>query len=460
MISLFDLLKIGIGPSSSHTVGPMRAAQRFRNSVAELPCLPARIEVTLYGSLAWTAVGHGTTRAVVLGLAGLEPDTVTPEEVKFHEEEAFIHHRLPLNRASGAGAMLAFDPAQDIILDRDTVPPVHPNTLQFCAYDSAGQMLLKERYCSVGGGFITPETSAENASYDLPAMPYDFTSGSTLLARCRQTGLDIAGVVFANEASLRPAQDVIAQLDLIAQTMLAAIERGLTTTGTLPGALKLQRRAPALHEKLKARSGPHLEGAPSHGVMDWLNLYAMAVSEENASGGRIVTAPTNGAAGVIPAVLRYYRQFCPEWSEKGQRKFLLTAAAIGGLFKLNASISGAEVGCQGEVGVASSMAAAGLAAVLGATPEQVENAAEIAMEHHLGLTCDPVAGLVQIPCVERNAFGAVKAVNAASLAMLGNGAHHVSLDHVTKTMAETGRDMNDRYKETAQGGLAVNVPAC
>ncbi|GAA4485980.1 L-serine ammonia-lyase [Gluconacetobacter asukensis] len=452
MISLFDLFKIGIGPSSSHTVGPMRAARRF---IAHLdPAMPvARLRVTLYGSLAWTASGHATDKAVILGLAGETPESVDPDAADdivrtIGTDRTVLVHGRPV----------AFDPAHDIVLDRDTIPPVHPNTMQFQALSADGTVLDTARFCSVGGGFIVPEDATKQAGYAQPDMKLDFTSGIELLDRTRESGLSIAGIVLANEASLRPHAEITAYLDRIIDTMMACVERGLVQHGTLPGRIKVRRRAAALHERLQERA--RLNQRPPHEAMDWVSLFAIAVNEENAAGGRVVTAPTNGAAGVIPAVLRYYRDFCPDASRQGMHDFLLTAAAVGGLFKLNASISGAEVGCQGEVGVASSMAAAGLAAALGATPLQIENAAEIGMEHHLGMTCDPVAGLVQIPCIERNAFGAVKAINAASLAMHGDGAHHVSLDQVIRTMAETGRDMNHRYKETALGGLAVNFPEC
>ncbi|MCQ9156938.1 L-serine ammonia-lyase [Acidomonas methanolica] len=456
MISLFDLFKIGIGPSSSHTVGPMRAAQRFAASLAH-PDRAARLRVILYGSLAWTAQGHATDMAVILGLAGESPQTVDPDAA------AGIVAGVATRRiVTIQGRSIAFDPAADLVLDRDTVPPVHPNTLQFETLDSAGAVLEQARFCSVGGGFIVHENATEGAGYTQPDVPYDFISGAQLLEQTERSGLSIAGIVMANETALRPCAETEAYLDHIIDVMMACIERGLSQTGTLPGRLKVRRRAAALHERLRARATVNDQSA--HGIMDWISLFAIAVNEENAAGGRVVTAPTNGAAGIIPAVLRYYRDFCPHGSaaagRQGMRDFLLTAAAIGSLFKLNASISGAEVGCQGEVGVASSMAAAGLAAALGGTPLQVENAAEIGMEHHLGMTCDPIAGLVQIPCIERNAFGAVKAITAASLALHGDGTHHVSLDQVIRTMAETGRDMSHRYKETSLGGLAVSVPEC
>ena len=452
MISLFDIFKIGIGPSSSHTIGPMRAARRFMTHLE--PDAPVeRIRVTLYGSLAWTASGHATDKAVILGLVGEAPETIDPDAADGIVDSVTARRALLID-----DRRIEFDPATDIVLDKETVPPIHPNTLQFEALAPDGTCLAHARFCSVGGGFIVPETHTEGATYALPDMPFDFTSGKELLARTVESQQSIAGVVTANESALRSEAEIHAYLDRIIDIMMACIERGLHQTGTLPGRLKVRRRAAALYARL--RESALQNQRPAHEIMDWVSLFAIAVNEENAAGGRVVTAPTNGAAGVIPAVLRYYRDFCPNASRQGMRDFLLTAAAIGGLFKLNASISGAEVGCQGEVGVASSMAAAGLAAALGANPLQVENAAEIGMEHHLGMTCDPVAGLVQIPCIERNAFGAVKAINAASLAMHGDGDHHVSLDQVIRTMAETGRDMNHRYKETSLGGLAVNLPEC
>lgn len=477
MISLFDLFKIGIGPSSSHTVGPMRAACRFAENLAASPALTkmARLRVTLYGSLAWTAEGHGTDKAVILGLCGEHPETVDPAEI-----DAIVKHVRESGEIVVQGPIRAqkirFQPVQDLVLDYETQPPRHPNTLQLEALDDEGNVLEKERYCSVGGGFIVSEDAVETTSYATPDMPYDFTSGVGLLALTQRTGKTIAELVLANESALVSAPDapaeapqeteVIAKLDRLIDVMMASIDRGIKggapgdegSGGVLPGRLGVRRRAPALHARLLGREKQH-RPLP-HDIMDWVSLFAIAVNEENAAGSRVVTAPTNGAAGVVPAVLRYYRDFCPDASQEGMRIFMLTAGALGGLFKLNASISGAEVGCQGEVGVASSMAAAGLAAALGASPAQIENAAESAMEHHLGLTCDPVAGLVQIPCIERNAFGAIKAINAASLAMCGNGDHRVSLDQVIRTMAETGRDMNHRYKETSLGGLALNFPEC
>lgn len=451
MVSLFDLFKIGIGPSSSHTVGPMRAAGDF---AATLPDDVARLRVTLYGSLAWTGKGHATDRAVMLGLAGLRPDTVEKTQADACIERATVEHQLCLN-----GKDIAFDPQTDVVFDYETPATFHPNTMQLDAFDAQGALLARQRVCSVGGGFVVAEEQlAQQTVPDEPPVPFDFVCARELLDLTRQTGLSIAEIVLANEVALRPGHEVTAHIDRIIAEMMGAAERGMHHEGVLPGKLAVRRRAPGLRKRLEADRFRNLRTA--HEVMDWVSLFAIAVNEENAAGGRLVTAPTNGAAGVLPAVLRYYRTFCPDATKEGEQRFILTATAIGGLFKRNASISGAEVGCQGEVGVACSMAAGGLAAALGGGPEQIENAAEIGMEHHLGMTCDPVGGLVQIPCIERNAFGAVKAINAASLALRGDGSHHVSLDQVIATMKETGADMSSRYKETSQGGLAVCFPEC
>ena len=456
MISVFELFKIGIGPSSSHTVGPMKAAAAFVAELAAGGALPrvARLRVTLFGSLAWTGEGHGTGRAVVLGLAGETPEAVTPERAAAVMAAAEGPHRLAL----GGGHEIAFDPATDIAFDRLAPTGAHPNTLEFAAADAAGATLAVSRWCSIGGGFVVREEAVGAAAPDGPAVPYPFRSAADLLAIGARTGLGFADIVFANECALRPASAVEAHLAAVTAAMMDCIDRGIAAEGVLPGRLRVKRRAGALRARLEADRYRNLR--TPHEVMDHVSLFAIAVNEENAAGSRIVTAPTNGAAGVVPAVLRYYRDFCAEASAAGMRGFLLTATAIGALFKMNASISGAEVGCQGEVGVACSMAAAGLAAALGASNAQVENAAEIGMEHHLGMTCDPVGGLVQIPCIERNAFGAVKAINAASLAMRGDGSHYVSLDQVIATMRQTGADMLAKYKETSQGGLAVAFPEC
>lgn len=448
MISVFELFKIGIGPSSSHTVGPMRAARLFAASLDERV---RRVRVTLYGSLAWTGKGHATDRAVMLGLAGLDPETMTAAEADAALTGIEGHGHLHL----GGRHRIDFTPA-DIHFDNIAEPPRHPNTLHFAAFGETGPPLATETWCSIGGGFILPEGEVGKAPAETRAVPHDFRSGRDLLLRCAREGLAIADLVLANECALRPAAEIAGHLDRVHAAMMACIDRGLAAEGELPGGLKVKRRAGSLRRRLDTADNAR---AP-HEVMDRISLYAIAVNEENAAGGQVVTAPTNGAAGVVPAVLRYYRDHCPGADRAGAHCFLLTAGAIGGLFKMNASISGAEVGCQGEVGVACSMAAAGLAAALGGSNEQIENAAEIAMEHHLGMTCDPIGGLVQIPCIERNAFGAVKAITAASLALRGDGTHQVSLDHVIATMRQTGADMQSKYKETSQGGLAVNLTEC
>ncbi|GAB0118633.1 L-serine ammonia-lyase [Acidisoma sp. 7E03] len=452
MISVFDLFKIGIGPSSSHTVGPMKAAAAF---VAALPRLPARIEVQLLGSLAWTGRGHATDMAVMLGLAGEMPDSVTAERARRIIDDARGAHRLPV-----AGRFIAFDPVRDIVFDTESETPVHANTMVLTAFDEDDHALLSERWCSVGGGFIAREAEVGETALPStdPALPFPFRTGADMLRMGEASGLSIAGMMWANECTLLPETEIAQRLDAIIAVMMDCIDRGMAEDGELPGGLRVRRRARALLGRIDAaaRSNTPLP----HGLLDRVSLYAIAVNEENAAGGRVVTAPTNGAAGVVPAVLRHYRDHCPDASLEGMRDFLMTAAAIGALFKINASISGAEMGCQGEVGVACSMAAAGLTAALGGTITQVENAAEIGMEHHLGMTCDPVGGLVQIPCIERNAFGAVKAINAASLALHGDGVHRISLDQVIATMRQTGMDMQSKYKETSLGGLAVNFTEC
>lgn len=453
MISLFDLFKIGIGPSSSHTVGPMRAAHSFAADLAN-PAGVARVQITLLGSLAWTGKGHGTDKAVILGLAGEAPETVDPDQADAIAAAVTTACVLKL----GGVHPIKFDPATDIVFDYETPTTRHPNTLEFSARDAAGSILAAERWCSVGGGFVIREDEKPDLGAITETVPYPFANAVDLLRLGEASGLSIAAMMRANEFSLREPATVLAHADLVLATMMNGIERGMRTTGTLPGGLKITRRAPALLAKMQTDAARN-DLAP-HEKMDWVSLFAMAVNEENAAGGKIVTAPTNGAAGVIPAVLRYFRDFCPGATHELMRDFLFTATAIGGLFKTNASISGAEVGCQGEVGVAASMAAAGLAAARGATNRQIENAAEIAMEHHLGMTCDPVGGLVQIPCIERNAFGAIKAISAASLAARGDGTHHISLDQVIATMRQTGADMNSKYKETSLGGLAANFIEC
>jgi L-serine dehydratase len=468
MISVFDLFKIGIGPSSSHTVGPMRAAHAFATGLVPglAPGDPdasgrddalariARVTVTLFGSLAWTGRGHATDKAVILGLAGELPDTVDPDRADALVARLGREGRLPL-----AGRRpIAFDAARDIVFDTLAVPPRHPNTLTFRALDEAGAVLAEATWCSVGGGFIVREADADQPAAAGPPVPHPFADAAELLARAEAAGLSIADVVHANETALRPAAEVDAHVDRVLAVMMACIDRGMRGDGILPGGLKVRRRAAGILAGI-ARDRTSNTRHP-HAIMDHVSVFAMAVNEENAAGGRVVTAPTNGAAGVVPAVLRYYRDFCVGASDDGMRLFLLTGTAIGALFKMNASISGAEVGCQGEVGVACSIAAAGLAAALGGTNAQIENAAEIGMEHHLGMTCDPVGGLVQIPCIERNAFGAVKAISAASLALRGDGTHRITLDQVIATMRQTGADMQSKYKETSLGGLAVNFTEC
>jgi L-serine dehydratase len=456
MISIFELFKIGIGPSSSHTVGPMKAAAAFVASLRAAGHLQevARVRIELFGSLAWTGEGHGTGKAVILGLAGENPETVDPDAATKILADAAERHRLDL----GGRVPIRFDPATDLVFDRLSPTPVHPNTLAFSAFDEAGGEIVHDRWCSVGGGFVLREAEVGLAPADGQNVPHPFRSAEQLLNIGARTGLTIAEIVFANECALRPAAEVERHITRVLDTMMGCIDRGIQAHGELPGRLRVKRRAGALREHLEADRFRNVRNP--HEMMDHVSMFAIAVNEENAAGSRVVTAPTNGAAGVVPAVLRYFRDFCPGASVAGMRTFLLTATAIGALLKMNASISGAEVGCQGEVGSACSMAAAGLAAALGASNAQVENAAEIGMEHHLGMTCDPVGGLVQIPCIERNAFGAIKAINAASLAMRGDGSHYVSLDQVIATMRQTGADMHAKYKETSQGGLAVAFPEC
>jgi L-serine dehydratase len=464
-ISVFDLFKIGIGPSSSHTVGPMRAARLFAQALERDHLLntTASVKCELYGSLGATGKGHGSDVAVLLGLMGHAPDTVDVEAVPHLIQTARTTQRLAL---LGQHA-IAFREKEHLLMYRREAMAEHPNGMKFSALDAQGQLLKEAKYLSVGGGFVVTAGAANEAilaAYQ--KVPYPFTSGDELLAICKQHRLGISQVMWANERTWRSEDEIRAGLLNIWRVMRECVQRGLSHEGTLPGPYKVQRRAPVLAAQLRERAERALADPLS--VMDWINVYAFAVNEENAAGGRVVTAPTNGAAGVIPAVLHYCDRFVLNQNGRASAQrgedavidFLMSAAAIGILYKLNASISGAEVGCQGEVGVACSMAAAGLAAVMGGTPEQVENAAEIGMEHNLGLTCDPVGGLVQVPCIERNAMGAVKAVNAARMALQGNGQHVVSLDNVIKTMRETGADMKTKYKETSRGGLAVNIVEC
>ena len=455
-VSAFDLFKIGIGPSSSHTVGPMRAAGMFVASLADEGLLGqvAGIRVELFGSLGATGHGHGSVKAVVLGLTGAEPETVDPASAGPVVDQVRETGRLLLP----PGREIAFDVDKDIVLHRRKRLPFHSNGMRFAAEDDQGRQIDERYYYSVGGGFVLGEDEAGTLAVvpDSTPVPYPFRTGEELLAQTGRSGLPISGVMLANELVRRDEAEVRAGLLRIWRVMQECVQAGCAADGVLPGGLKVRRRAHGLRETLE-RTG---DTADPLYAMEWVTLYALAVNEENAAGGRVVTAPTNGAAGIIPAVLHYYTTFVPGASDDGVVAFLLTAAAIGTLFKENASISGAEVGCQGEVGSACSMAAAGLAEVLGGTPEQVENAAEIGVEHNLGLTCDPVGGLVQIPCIERNAIASVKAITAARMAVRGDGRHHVSLDKAIKTMRETGADMKDKYKETARGGLAVNVIEC
>ncbi|MDZ7855025.1 L-serine ammonia-lyase [Sphaerotilus sp.] len=463
-VSVFDLFKIGIGPSSSHTVGPMRAARLFTQGLLHAALLDgvARVQVDLYGSLGATGKGHGSDTAVLLGLGGHEPDTVDVDRIPALLEDLRQHRRVVLDGSHP----VAFDEARDVVFHRRETLPLHANGMRFSAFDAAGAVLAERVYYSVGGGFVVSEQVAADGQRqkviapDTSVLPLPFHSGADLLALTEAHACSIAEVMRRNERHWRSDAETDAGLLRIWAVMQACVERGCRTEGTLPGGFKVRRRAAALSRALAALDAQGPKAADPLVVLDWVNLYALAVNEENAAGGRVVTAPTNGAAGIIPAVLHYYARFVPGAHERGVIDFLLTAAAIGLLYKENASISGAEVGCQGEVGVACSMAAAGLCAVLGGTPAQVENAAEIGMEHHLGLTCDPVGGLVQIPCIERNAIASVKAINAARMALYGDGTHHVSLDKVIKTMRETGADMLTKYKETARGGLAVNIVAC
>ena len=453
-LSVFDIFKIGIGPSSSHTMGPMRAAREFALELKRTGVLGAtqEIAVRLYGSLALTGLGHGTDRAILVGLEGAEPQTVEPDSLESAVQRI---------RSSGRIALLGeheigFDEPMQLLLMRHERLPRHTNGMRFSALGAGRCVLSEHDYYSLGGGFIVRGDETEAREAERAAPPYPFTTAAQLLESCRGQGLELFELMMANEVTWRSPAEVRAELLHIWSVMQGCVERGFRQTGILPGVLRVRRRAPKLYRMLiENRAG----GGPLD-VMDWVNAWALAVNEENAAGGRIVTAPTNGAAGIVPAVLHYYQRFESGASEDGILRFLLTAGAIGMLYKRNASISGAEMGCQGEVGVACSMAAGGLVAALHGSNEQAENAAEIGMEHNLGLTCDPVAGLVQIPCIERNAMGAVKAINAARLAIRGDGTHKVSLDQVIATMRQTGHDMATIYKETSEGGLAVNVPDC
>ncbi|MCA0903272.1 L-serine ammonia-lyase [Qipengyuania aquimaris] len=461
MLSVLDIFRIGIGPSSSHTVGPMRIAALFARALAKSGKLDevVTIKVELQGSLALTGVGHGTVDASILGLAGFRPDRTCPDEAQAALKTVREERRL----CFAGKREIVFDPDRDIDLAGHIIPDLHPNGMKLAARSADGSVLLERTYYSTGGGFVASEAQLKrkpkNDRISTGTLtPFDFGSAKELLASCEATGMSVAELVLANEDAFRPREKTLAGIDRIAQAMDQCIDRGLSQRGILPGGLKVERRAPDLWDKLSVNP----QSNEREQLFDWLNCYAMAVNEENAAGGRVVTAPTNGAAGIIPAVIRFYCQTADEMPcTESRRTFLLTAGAIGLLYKQRASISGAEMGCQGEVGVACSMAAGGLAALWGATPPQVASAAEIGMEHNLGLTCDPVGGLVQVPCIERNAIGAVKAVNAARLALHRTGAEGcVSLDQVIETMRQTGLDMSSKYKETSQGGLAVNVIEC
>ena len=457
-VSVFELFKIGIGPSSSHTVGPMLAAHTFVQRLQSSKLLEqvASVEVTLFGSLAFTGRGHGTDKAVLLGLSGERPDLVDPDSIEGIVQD--IHDK-GLIRLAGQFEV-GFSEKADLKFNKRETLPHHTNGMRFAAFDESGEKLLQREYYSVGGGFVVnqDEAASDRIVKDETRLPFAFSTGNELLALCASHEMSIAGIMLANEKQWRSEEEIREGLLKIWAAMHGCIKRGIASSGELPGGLNVTRRAPSLHREL-SQSSESADRDPLK-IIDWVNLYALAVNEENAAGGRVVTAPTNGAAGIIPAVLNYYMNFIHHSNEDGIIEFLLTAGAIGILYVLNASISGAEVGCQGEVGVACSMAAGGLTAAMGGSMNQVENAAEIGMEHNLGLTCDPVGGLVQIPCIERNAMGSVKAINAQRLAMQGEGKHKVSLDKVIKTMRETGADMKHHYKETSRGGLAVNVIEC
>jgi L-serine dehydratase len=477
MNSIFELFKVGVGPSSSHTVGPMIAACRFANACMDEPAVAAavaRVDVRLYGSLALTGIGHATDTAILAGLSGCLPDRTTPDQLRITVESLRARHRLMLASKKEIG----FDESQNLEWLRNDSLPQHPNGLAFIARDAQGRELFAERYFSTGGGFVYSERELEQlksgaADNESKAadFPYPFTTAQEMLEMARWRGVGIDGIVQANERCRRSDEEIASRLDHLWAVMSDCIDRGCVTGGLLPGRLKIERRAPRIFQKLSqgssvppsrwlATHSERVHGDPLE-QLDWISLFALAVNEENAAGGRVVTAPTNGAAGVIPAVLAYYAHFVPGATVQGIHRFLKVAGAIGLLYKRNASLSAAEMGCQGEVGVACSMAAAGLAACMNGSIEQIENAAEIGMEHNLGLTCDPIAGLVQVPCIERNTMGATKAVNAARLAVLyGDGKHFVSLDRVIETMRQTGVDMQAKYKETSLGGLAVNVVDC
>ena len=458
-LSVFDIFKIGVGPSSSHTMGPMVAGGRFLDSLRAQPFRAHGLRASLHGSLAFTGKGHATDRATILGLAGFLPETMNAEAA-----EAVLAENRDTRTLSPEGlGDLAFDPARDLIFDFDRALPGHANGMVLMATDAQGDVIYQQTYYSIGGGFVLTEAELAARGDDTrtdasPKVPHPFASAAEMLSMAEHSGKSIAAMKRENERVFRTDAEISAGIHHIWQVMRDCMDRGIATGGILPGGLSIRRRAAGIHAALKAEAGMNLT-AP-HVINDWMSMYAMAVNEENAAGGQVVTAPTNGAAGVVPAVIRYWLDHVPGASERQLDDFLLTASAVGGLIKHNASISGAECGCQAEVGSASAMAAAGLCAVLGGSPQQVENAAEIALEHHLGMTCDPVKGLVQVPCIERNGLGAIKAVSAASLALRGDGNHFVPLDSAIETMRQTGADMSEKYKETSLGGLAVNVPNC
>ncbi|MFP8968472.1 L-serine ammonia-lyase [Pokkaliibacter sp. CJK22405] len=456
-VSVFDLFKIGIGPSSSHTVGPMRAAADFASALESQGVLDdcQRVEIRLYGSLSSTGKGHATDVAVVMGLMGerpdqIDPDTITPRINAIREGGHLL---------LGGRQRIPFSEATDLVFIDEPLP-FHPNGMRLAVFDAKGSVLFTNTYFSVGGGFVVDESQTGQTLEELKsALPYPFKSARELLRLCQTHGLRVSRLMLENEKTWRSEKEIREGLVQIWRAMQSCVQRGLHQQGVLPGGLNVKRRAHRLYASLRASSGSNIIST-TLSAMDWVNLYALSVNEENAAGGRMVTAPTNGAAGIIPAVLHYYMTFNPQSTEDDAVEFLLAAGAVGVLCKENASISGAEVGCQGEVGSACAMAAAGLTEILGGTPEQVENAAEIGLEHNLGLTCDPVGGLVQVPCIERNAIAAIKAINATQLALRGDGSHFISLDKVILTMRETGRDMQDKYKETSKGGLAVNTIEC
>ncbi|MGA0614721.1 L-serine ammonia-lyase [Paracoccus sp. KR1-242] len=458
-LSVFDIFKIGVGPSSSHTMGPMVAGGRFLQALRAQPFRAHGLRASLHGSLAFTGKGHATDRATILGLAGFLPETLAAERA----EATLAENRASRHLSPEGLGELVFDPERDLIFDFDHALPGHANGMVLMATDAQDDVIFREVYYSIGGGFVLTEAELaargdETRSDDAPRVPFPFATAAEMLDMAEKSGKSIAQMKRENERAHRSDAQISTGIARIWQVMRDCMDRGLATGGTLPGGLSIRRRASGIHEALLAERGMNLT-AP-HVINDWMSAYAMAVNEENAAGGQVVTAPTNGAAGVVPAVIRYWLDHVPGASERQLDDFLLTAAAVGGLVKHNASISGAECGCQAEVGSASAMAAAGLCAVLGGTPRQVENAAEIALEHHLGMTCDPVRGLVQVPCIERNGLGAIKAVSAASLSLRGDGQHFVPLDAAIETMRQTGQDMSEKYKETSLGGLAVNVPNC